>query len=90
MAEYIERQATCEAGSSKRRTRYPQSKYGMVTLNNPAKTDEEYREQFIREGIKFTFQRERGASGTYHIQVFIWLGTRRRRTAVSELFWYRS
>ena len=86
MAEYIERQATCGTSTSKRRARYPQSKYWIVTLNNPAKTDEVYREQFISGGAKFTFQRECGSNGTYHIQAFLWLASRRRRTAITELF----
>ena len=86
MAEYIERQTTCGTSTSKRRARYPQSKYWIVTLNNPAKTDEVYREQFISGGAKFTFQRECGSNGTYHIQAFLWLASRRRRTAITELF----
>ena len=86
MAEYIERQTTCGTSTSERRARYPQSKYWIVTLNNPAKTDEVYREQFISGGAKFTFQRECGSNGTYHIQAFLWLASRRRRTAITELF----
>lgn len=92
MAEYIDGGAaertsasTSRATTSKRKT-YPQSKYWLITLNNPKATDETYKKRFEQANVKYTFQRECAASGTYHIQAFIWLGTRRRRTAISELF----
>ena len=75
----------CRDTNSKRKS-YPQSKYWLITINNPKETDDQYIERFESKKIKYTFQRERGQQGTAHIQAFLWLDARRRRTFVSSIF----
>ena len=68
------------------RPKSPQCKYWLATLNNPTDEIKKYCEQFNTASIKYTLQLEKGTNGTSHLQAFLWMGTRCRRTTVTKLF----
>jgi len=63
-----------------------QSKYWIVTYNNPTETINAIAERLGEKGAKYTMQMERGKQGTKHLQAFIWMDTRCRRTGITKLF----
>ena len=79
--------ATTETRGNRIKRAYScQSKYRIVTYNNPKETLDQIKCRLDEKNIKYTMQMERGQQGTAHLQAFIWVASRCRRTGITKLF----